>query len=205
MMGFSDVGIIIGPNPDLFESTTRNARFAIRDAMHVIKRYCEYEMIDLYGLFSDEVILNVLPDIPKFSNLSKGDMLLAKRYNTAFWDCTMKDYNWKYLTVIDKYVKKYPMEKDADLTKRFDTLSKREKAISMEILNSCPLVFSFQFKEKKLFNVKSKENDDRLVVDINAATLMATCTMSGVIMNTSAIFNKADASLPMNRWEAYFK
>lgn len=197
MRGFTDKALILLPKTESWELKGDNYIYNFKQAINNILTYCHKFGMQPYCLSSDETanrldLKNVLYDM---SSTYGDKFFLESKCGYRAVD-TVCDHPELY----KKAIKRYPVTEDASDEEYLIALMKRDKYITKRIIDEYKFVVFFNTPNNPSFSVKSREEDERIVIIVNSNNFTCKCYISGNEIPSDDLLQEQTCNRPLCDW-----
>ena len=199
MQGFCDKGILILPEINTINgSDKRVAKLILLGLSNII------EYFDKIGIKLEcPSIMDSAPSITDkriqwINTLTPEDMYYAEEaFNRKRRDNEIDIDESYYITARTKF----KAEKGMTANERLELIDKREKLITNNYIEDSTLVIMFEREKVSRYKVKSKDEDGRIILNVNPNTLIMSARMSGESIPIEQLLDELScARLPVSDW-----
>lgn len=199
MQGFCEKGILILPEINTVNgSDKRVAKLILLGLSNII------EYFDKIGIKLEcPSIMDVAPSITDeriqwLNTLTPEDMFYAEEAFDRKRRVNEVDVDESYYITART---KFKAEKGMSAEDRLELIDKREKLITNNYIEDSTLVIMFEKERLSRYKVKSKEEDGRIVLNVNPSTLVMSARMSGESIPIEQLLDELScARLPVSDW-----
>lgn len=210
MRNFTDKGLIIFPTRARYLNMTASARGCFNETIGRLPHVFESNYgIKLFYLNTNVIFGVPMPDsMTAVFCLCRGDInfLNGVVKNDGFFELICDDKGQfipdEYDNIREKVQKLYPFKRGIALDRRIEIIETRERELARRIAQKFSLIISFETDEHRRYNLTSKKNDGRVIIEIEPSTMTAKGYLSGEAINMVSLMNKDWAYKKVNLWEA---
>ena len=209
MVNFTNKGILVFPARASYLNMTATARERFNETLGLLPRVFESN----YGIklfyFNTNVIFGIpTPDSmrPVFC-LCRGDIDYHNGVvkNDGFFELVCDDKGQfipdEYDDLREKVKRLYPFKRGIALDQRIKIIESRERELARYIAQKFSLVISFESDDNRRYDLKTKKNDGRVLIEIEPSTMAAKGFLAGEAINMVSLMNRDWAYKKVNLWE----
>lgn len=200
MKGFCDYGFILFPRLSVYEAMNDLSIGRLKDGISKVVKYMENEEIELYALSTDESAECFIPNnvnIKFINSILPEDMNYLNRHLNCSFNCELSKMVEPF---VDEIREKYPTERGMSEDDRIELINKRIDFIQKKIFEKVSLIVNIDRKTNSQYKLKSKEDDEKILIEIDPDSLIPIVKMSGSQMSAEALLGEGKSFAIIN-WE----
>lgn len=201
MYGFTDKALILFPKLDDYDAKPYSWKQKFQTSLDNLYKYLNMNAIDVHMFYTDDVARKYPNRVDRWLNpLSKADSFFVSKHCVGMGDC-MKTPMKEFPELCAEIARKDMVDTNASELDRFNMILRHTTAATKEIMKDYSLIIHFHKKSRLQYTVKSKPEDNRILVNVDCDNLVPICLMSGEEADIIDVFNLGCANRAMYLWE----
>lgn len=203
MKGFTDKALIVFPKMEAYEFKSDEYKYHVRKAVMNLTAYFKEVGIEPHFFYTDDIARALLiPGITYVSTLNISDRYFVSQNCDGMANAMDKSII-QYPDIYAKYSVDDPDLNTLSVQQRFNLVMLHNNKAAVDIAHEYKIIIHFVKSRENQYTFKSKEQDGRILIEINMDKLTPVAYMSGMRVSPIDLFNRPYANRPLHVWEVH--